>query len=97
MCQTALYSDPGAHELGIYLHAMKYACADGRWEYETTLPEWALPPPGLEGPKEATKETDPIAVAETLGKFGLDVPNGTVESKSNKCVDASQPPMTVAG
>ncbi|KAF2161002.1 hypothetical protein M409DRAFT_70076 [Zasmidium cellare ATCC 36951] len=62
VCQTPLYSDPGPHELGIYLHARKYECAEGKWSYETSLPEWALPPTGYEGPKEATSETDPLAV-----------------------------------
>lgn len=46
VCATPLYSDPGPHELGIYLHARKYACADGKWAYESPLPEWALPPGG---------------------------------------------------
>lgn len=41
ICDTPLYSDPGPHELGIYLHAKRYACEDGTWEYETSLPEWA--------------------------------------------------------
>lgn len=80
VCQTALYSDPGEHELGIYLHAKRYACADGNWEYETGLPEWALPPPGVEGPIEVTKETDPIAVAEGLGKLDLDGSSETVKT-----------------
>lgn len=67
VCQTPLYSDPGPHELGIYLHAKKYAAADGSWSYETPLPEWALPPAGHQGPREATKESDPLAVDfETL-------------------------------
>jgi len=61
VCQTPLYSDPGIHELGIYLHARKYACVTGRWSYETPLPEWALPPPDTEGPTEPTAETDPLA------------------------------------
>jgi len=69
VCDTPLYSDPGAHELGIYLHAKKYACEEGRWEYETPLPEWALPPEGMEGPTEATRESDPLAL--DLGKLGL--------------------------
>ncbi|KXT14422.1 hypothetical protein AC579_8352 [Pseudocercospora musae] len=62
ICQTPLYSDPGSHELGIYLHARKYECAEGNWSYETSLPDWALPPPGYEGPKDATDESDPLAV-----------------------------------
>ncbi|EMC98188.1 hypothetical protein BAUCODRAFT_574268 [Baudoinia panamericana UAMH 10762] len=61
ICQTPLYSDPGPHELGIYLHAMKYASADGSWSYETPLPNWALPPPGFAGPLGATPESDPLA------------------------------------
>lgn len=48
-CGTPLYSDPGIHELGIYLHALKYASEDGRWRYETALPKWALPPEGVSG------------------------------------------------
>jgi tRNA pseudouridine synthase 9 len=59
VCDTPLYSDPGVHELGIYLHARRYECEEGRWAYETGLPGWALPPPGVEGPTELTKETEP--------------------------------------
>ena len=67
ICHTPLYSDPGAHELGIYLHAKRYACKEGKWEYESSLPDWALPPPGMAGPTEATRETDRLALAESLG------------------------------
>lgn len=59
VCDTPLYTDPGAHELGIYLHAMKYALP-GVWAYETPLPQWALPPAGFDGPKEVSKDTDPL-------------------------------------
>jgi tRNA pseudouridine synthase 9 len=69
VCGTPLYSDPGPHELGIYLHARKYACAHGKWSYETQLPQWALPPPGVAGPQELTKDTDPMAV--DLIKLGV--------------------------
>ena len=62
VCGTDLYSDPGPHELGIYLHARMYADVDGKWKYETGLPDWALPPPGFEGPREMTRESDPFAV-----------------------------------
>ncbi|RPA93558.1 pseudouridine synthase [Choiromyces venosus 120613-1] len=41
VCDTPLFSDPGRHELGIYLHAKRYECEDGQWGYETELPEWA--------------------------------------------------------
>ena len=67
ICDTPLYSDPGAHELGIYLHARRYACEEGKWEYETPLPDWALPPPGMAGPTEVTKETDPLQVMKSSG------------------------------
>ena len=70
VCDTPLYSDPGAHELGIYLHARRYRCETGRWDYETGLPEWALPPPGMDGPTESTEESDPLAV--DLKKLGLE-------------------------
>ena len=44
ICDTPLYSDPGPHEMGIYLHAKRYECQDGKWAYESALPDWALPP-----------------------------------------------------
>lgn len=71
ICDTPLYSDPGAHELGIYLHARRYACEEGRWEYETSLPEWALPPTGMAGPTEVTEETDPMHVVKGLEMLEL--------------------------
>ncbi|KAL8944739.1 MAG: hypothetical protein Q9216_000308 [Gyalolechia sp. 2 TL-2023] len=70
-CDTPLYSDPGPHELGIYLHARRYACQDGNWEYETSLPEWALPPPDMDGPTLATKETDPLVLVDDVGHLKL--------------------------
>ncbi|MDI1489447.1 MAG: DRAP deaminase [Ramalina farinacea] len=68
VCDTPLYSDPGVHELGIYLHAKRYACSEGTWSYESPLPEWALPPPGMSGPMETTEETDPLEVVEKHGE-----------------------------
>lgn len=65
-CGTELYSDPGPHELGIYLHAKRYECSKGIWAYQTELPEWALPPSGYEGPMQATADTDPVAVLDIL-------------------------------
>ena len=70
VCGTELYTDPGEHELGIYLHAKKYACLEGTWSYETALPEWSLPPPGVEGPMEPTPESDPLA--GEVAKLGLE-------------------------
>ncbi|KAI5807081.1 DRAP deaminase [Geopyxis carbonaria] len=49
VCETPLYSDPGPHELGIFLHALRYECEDGGWAYETPLPEWALEGEEAEG------------------------------------------------
>nr|OQO29939.1 hypothetical protein B0A51_02935 [Rachicladosporium sp. CCFEE 5018] len=48
VCGTELYSDPGGHELGIYLHARRYACSEGKWGYETAMPPWAVGPGGEE-------------------------------------------------
>jgi tRNA pseudouridine32 synthase len=58
VCGTDLYSDPGPHELGIYLHAKRYECMEGKWSYETPLPQWALPPKGSEGPTDTPQEGD---------------------------------------
>lgn len=44
VCDTPLYVEPGPHEMGIYLHAQRYAAEDGSWHFETPLPDWALPP-----------------------------------------------------
>jgi len=80
VCDTPLYSDPGAHELGIYLHAKRYACESGGWTYETGLPEWALPPKGMEGPVEVTEEeeVDLVGLAEKVEELGV-AENGKVE------------------
>ncbi|KAI9869766.1 MAG: hypothetical protein M1830_005117 [Pleopsidium flavum] len=86
VCHTALYSDPGAHELGIYLHAKKYACEEGRWRYETSLPEWALPPPGMEGPTEVTPESDPSSLLNSLEPLDI-----------AKCNDSNQDSVCVVG
>lgn len=72
VCDTPLYSDPGVHELGIYLHAKRYACEEGRWSYETPLPDWALPPAGMVGPVEATRDSDPLALVQGLGALEMD-------------------------
>ncbi|KAL5335387.1 hypothetical protein BJX70DRAFT_390676 [Aspergillus crustosus] len=52
VCGTELYTDPGVHELGIFLHAVAYAAKDGEWAYRSKMPTWALPPGGIEGPTE---------------------------------------------
>ena len=40
-CFTNLYTDPNVDELGIWLHAWKYADESGNWAFETPLPSWA--------------------------------------------------------
>lgn len=49
-CGTDLYSDPGVHELGIFLHAASYKDTEGEWHYRSKMPNWAMPPEGMEGP-----------------------------------------------
>ncbi|KAL8760535.1 MAG: hypothetical protein Q9184_003282 [Pyrenodesmia sp. 2 TL-2023] len=83
VCDTPLYSDPGSHELGIYLHARRYACQDGKWDYETSLPQWALPPPGMDGPTATTEESDPMALVDKDGK-----PNTDGNSCVNNVIDS---------
>lgn len=80
ICDTPLYSDPGLHELGIYLHARKYASADGEWSYETGLPVWAEAPVGWEGKWEMTDESDPLVV--DLARLGLGSVEGEEEEKA---------------
>lgn len=93
VCDTPLYSDPGPHELGIYLHARRYACQDGKWEYETPLPEWALPPPGVDGPTVTTEETDPMVLVDKDDTRTLNEGN----SSTNGHVEQSKPLWTMPG
>jgi tRNA pseudouridine synthase 9 len=50
VCHTPLYSDPGDHELSLWLHSLRYEDANGSWAYTSPLPQWALPPDGMSGP-----------------------------------------------
>lgn len=68
ICETPLYSDPGAHELSLWLHSLRYEDANGAWAYVSQLPKWALPPEGMSGPTtvggmeelvEAVKDENP--------------------------------------
>lgn len=102
ICDTPLYSDPGLHELGIYLHAKRYASADGNWEYETPLPEWALPPPGMTGPTEVTKETDLLALVGCMEKLDTRAQEGPglgggKPSEQPACVEPIKPLWTMPG
>ena len=49
-CNTPLYTDPGAQELSLWLHSVRYEDAGGDWSYVSPLPKWALPPQGMDGP-----------------------------------------------
>ncbi|QUC20543.1 uncharacterized protein UV8b_04784 [Ustilaginoidea virens] len=71
VCATPLYSDPGMHELSLWLHSLRYEDADGAWSYKSPLPTWALPPEGMAGPTavggmeelvDAVKDEDLVAV-----------------------------------
>jgi len=64
VCDTPLYTDPGAHELGIYLHALRYEDMGGSWSYSSELPTWALPPPGFEGPTKVGAIAELVAAAD---------------------------------
>lgn len=68
ICETPLYSDPGEHELSLWLHSLRYEDAGGAWSYVSPLPRWALPPKGMSGPTsvggmeelvEAVKDENP--------------------------------------
>lgn len=64
VCDTPLYTDPGAQELGIYLHSLRYEDAGGAWRYVSPLPAWALPPVGAEGPTQVGGLDELVAAAE---------------------------------
>jgi tRNA pseudouridine synthase 9 len=79
-CAAPLYSDPGAHEMGMFLHARRYACAAGAWAYETPgLPAWALPPEGRDGPRGCGPESEPLDVDFSLLKIEEDIPMSKAE------------------
>ncbi|CAK7234875.1 DRAP deaminase [Sporothrix curviconia] len=66
-CDTPLYTDPGAHELSLWLHSLRYEAADGAWSYVSPLPKWALPPNGASGPTEVGGLDDLVGAADTPG------------------------------
>jgi tRNA pseudouridine synthase 9 len=75
VCDTPLYSDPGPHELGIYLHALSYAdVAEGSWSYRSPVPLWALPPDGSNGPRD-------IGAWEYRGDEVLDIGDETEHAR----------------
>lgn len=77
ICATPLYSDPGSHELSLWLHSLRYEDADGSWAYTSPLPKWALPPKGMSGPTtvggmeelvEAVRDENPEISSEVQAK-----------------------------
>jgi tRNA pseudouridine synthase 9 len=86
VCKTPLYTDPGEHELVLYLHARKYASADGKWSYETELPAWALPPPDtldVGGRTDEASEEDTLALADKFESLAI-------ETGSNVIIDGKE-------
>ncbi|KAE8146386.1 pseudouridine synthase [Aspergillus avenaceus] len=83
VCGTDLYTDPGPHELGIFLHAVAYADEDGKWEYRSKMPTWALPPAGLDGPTEVNDWVPVPAEEEVVIGTGT-VPEGMEDETEGK-------------
>ncbi|KAI9368091.1 hypothetical protein BJX61DRAFT_537539 [Aspergillus egyptiacus] len=78
VCGTELYTDPGVHELGIFLHAVAYSDSLGEWLYRSKMPSWALPPAGLDGPREMpawedVDESEEVVIGHgTVPEIGAD-------------------------
>lgn len=66
ICQTPLYTDPGLHELSLWLHSLRYEDKDGAWKYVSPLPAWALPPEGESGPTEVGGMEDLVGAVKDL-------------------------------
>lgn len=79
ICGTELYTDPGPHDLGIFLHAVAYADNEEGWQYRSKMPSWALPPVGEDGPVEVP-DWDPsvVGIEEVVIGHGI-VPEGIGE------------------
>ncbi|QBZ56946.1 hypothetical protein PoMZ_01864 [Pyricularia oryzae] len=74
-CDTPLYTDPGSHELSLWLHSLRYEDSGGAWSYSSPMPKWALPPDGMNGPVEvgdmkelvvAVRDTNPELVSADI-------------------------------
>lgn len=70
VCDAPLYTDPGPHELGIFLHAIAYSDRNGDWKYRSKMPSWALPPEGMEGPTEVPDWVEPENEDEVIVNNG---------------------------
>ncbi|KAK3401651.1 pseudouridine synthase [Sordaria brevicollis] len=64
VCETPLYTDPGAQELSLWLHSLRYEDANGTWSYVSPLPAWALPPSGMTGPTQVGGMEDLVNAVE---------------------------------
>lgn len=93
ICGTELYSDPGVHELGIFLHAVAYADRAGDWHYRSGMPSWALPPGGCPGPTSVPDWVDDEASEVVIG-HGV-VPEGLDESGGKRGQGHSTKEMTL--
>ena len=72
VCATPLYSDPGPHELGIYLHALAYADVDGAWRHTSPMPEWTRPPDDQASEVMESPAWDYAALGEDAMMLDLD-------------------------
>ncbi|KAK5994880.1 Pseudouridylate synthase C18B11.02c [Cladobotryum mycophilum] len=96
VCQTPLYSDPGHHELSLWLHSLRYEDAHGTWSYTSPLPRWALPPEGMSGPTtvggmdelvEAVKDDNPEIVSSSTTETTTETTTTTTTTISPVIVD----------
>ncbi|RDA95704.1 hypothetical protein CP533_1166 [Ophiocordyceps camponoti-saundersi (nom. inval.)] len=72
VCMTPLYSDPGPHELSLWLHSRRYEDADGTWAYASPLPSWALPPEGVVGPTDVGGMEELVEAEAEAGELPAD-------------------------
>ncbi|KAL1969732.1 hypothetical protein VTN77DRAFT_8285 [Rasamsonia byssochlamydoides] len=86
VCDAPLYTDPGPHELGIFLHAVAYSDSNGEWKYRSKMPAWALPPEGMEGPTEVPDWVEPREGEEVIVNNGY-TPETTIDPTNDKKED----------
>lgn len=96
VCGTDLYTDPGPHELGIFLHAVAYADHEGHWKYQSKMPTWGLPPAGFDGPRETPDWVDPAEGEEIVIGRGT-VPEGMDDDDPEDGNGSRDTPVLVQG
>lgn len=102
-CGTELYDDPGVHELGIFLHAVSYAETSGKWQYRSKMPQWGMPPEGMDGPTSVpewceegedvvtgTGRLGETALVEGLGAVSIDEVKMREESRGGDSTDTAK-------